>query len=157
MEVYRLIGHEVVLRLTRRHQASRTVSVGSLPAPWSADTQHDLHDRETSLESCKTRNIRHDGSELWWGSDCFESSQSIVTRFMKTLHTRVETSSSLSSKLKVWSIQAKFSPRSYLRSRRLNASTPISFSIASKFPFFFAIEQDKDRWLVIWDDSSRLY
>lgn len=33
MEVYRLIGHEVVLRLTKRHQASRTVSVGSLPAP----------------------------------------------------------------------------------------------------------------------------
>lgn len=46
MEVYRLIGHEVVLRLTRRHQASRTVSAGSLPAPWSVDTQHDLHDRE---------------------------------------------------------------------------------------------------------------
>ena len=33
MEVYQLIGHEVVLRLTRRHQASRTVCAGPLPAP----------------------------------------------------------------------------------------------------------------------------
>lgn len=46
MEVYQLIGHEVVLRLTRHHQAFRTVYAGPLPAPWSVDIQHDLHDQE---------------------------------------------------------------------------------------------------------------
>lgn len=61
MEVYQLIEHGAALRLTRRHQACRTVCAGSLPAPWSVDTQHDLHNQEH-----RQRRVKQPTHSAWW-------------------------------------------------------------------------------------------